>query len=372
MTRLSQNRWVPRREQSYGVSPAREHSHGRVMELSATNDVATCDQGSAVSESSTSDVWPALPYEEWKPTKETLHRYTQIVGKIRMELVPFRNHWWHVTLLPTVTGLTTGPMPVSFGELELVFDFVRHELVAITSDGRIERLSLGERPACADFYQDLMDILAKLKVEVSILAKPYDLGDSPAFYDDRENDSYDADAVTRFWRVLVATDRVLASFSSEFNGKASPIQLFWHSFDLAHARYSGRPAPIAPTAEPVTAEAYSHEVIAFGFWPGDERRTPCSAFYSYTAPEPEGLSSQPLLPHDAEWQDTGNGSLAVLAYDAVRGAEDPTKYCLISIGVLITLVPNWRVGIGKPSPRTVSPAGINPGQRTIRVLMFMG
>ena len=189
-------------------------------------------------------------------------------------------------------------------------------------------LQLGHRPACADFYEDVFAALHEVGVDVEIHAKPFDLGDSPAFADDTIHDAYDRDAVTRFWRILAATEHVLAEFASRFNGKASPIQLFWHSFDLAHARYSGRPAPIAEDADRVAAEAYSHEVIAFGFWPGDDRRTPYPAFYSYTAPEPDDLARQPLAPTQAEWQDTGNGSLAVLPYDAARISSDPHRTLL--------------------------------------------
>lgn len=272
--------------------------------------------------------WPALPYDEWEPTKQTLHRYTQIVGKIRMELVPFRNHWWHATLMPGTRGLTTGPMPFGDREIEILFDLLDHRLRILTSDGREGGFSLGPQPACADFHASLFAALAELDVSVEILAKPYDLGDSPPFAEDRVNQSYDRDAVTRFWRILAATTRTLDRFRSRFNGKASPVQFFWHSFDLAHARYSGRPAPPIEGADPVTAEAYSHEVIAFGFWPGDDRRTPYPAFYSYTAPEPEGLRTEPLAPAAAEWQDTGSGSLAILAYDEVRSAADPESTLL--------------------------------------------
>ncbi len=192
-----------------------------------------------------------------------------------------------------------------------------------TSDGRERSFALADKPACADFTAQLMSALDALGVSVTIHAQPFDLGDSPPFAEDRIHDSYDPDAVERYWRILGDTERVLAEFAGRFNGKASPIQLFWHSFDIAHARYSGRPAPVSPDADPVSAEAYSHEVIAFGFWPGDPRRTPFPAFYSYTAPEPPGLADTPLTPADAAWQDTGNGHLAVLPYDAVRATDDP-------------------------------------------------
>jgi hypothetical protein len=265
--------------------------------------------------------WPALPYREWEPTKQTLHRYCQIVGKIRMALVPFRNHWWHVTLYVTARGLSTGAMPTPAGELEIAFDFLDHRLEVRTSDGRSRSLPLTERSACADFYAGLFGVLAELDVEVDIHSEPFDLGDSPPFAADRDNATYDPDAVRRFWRTLALAQRGLDRLRSDFTGKASPVHLFWHSFDLAHARFSGRRAPLGDV-DPVTAEAYSHEIIAFGYWPGDDRRTPFPAFYSYTAPEPDGLRDHPLVP-GAEWQDTGNGSLAILPYDAVREQRDP-------------------------------------------------
>jgi hypothetical protein len=271
-----------------------------------------------------SDAWPPLPYHEWQPTKQTLHRYAQMLGKVRLELVPALNHWWHVTLYVTARGLSTGPMPTGDGrDVEIGLDLLDHSLRVLTSDGAEREFDLTHRPACADFYSDLFFALEDLGVVVEIYAQPFDLGDSPAFPEDTVHDSYDAGAVNRFWRILASTQRVLGRLRSGFAGKASPVQLFWHGFDLAHSRYSGRPAPPVEGADPVSAEAYSHEVIAFGFWPGDERLTPYPAFYSYTAPEPEGLAGMALAPEAAVWQDTGNGSLAVLPYDSVREAADP-------------------------------------------------
>ncbi len=267
--------------------------------------------------------WPPLPYADWEPTKQTLHRYAQIVGKVRMALVPPRNHWWHVTLYVSARGLTTGPMPVGDETAEIELDFVDHHVHVRSSDGRTAGFPLRDRFACARFYDDLFAALRDVGVEPRIDARPFDLGDSPPFPDDTLHDRYDADAVARFWTILRDTDRVLASFRSGFAGKASPVHLFWHGFDLAHARYSGRRAPAVPGADAITAEAYSHEVIAFGWWPGDDRTTPFPAFYSYTAPEPAGLREQPLVPDAAAWQASGGGSLAVLPYDAVRTAADP-------------------------------------------------
>jgi len=278
--------------------------------------------------STTQALWPPLPYQEWEPTKQTLHRYAQILGKIRMTLVPFRNHWWHVTLLPATRGLSTGPMPYGGRDVEILLDLLDHRLLIGTSDGQQRELELRQRPSCADVYRALFAALHEVGVEVQINPEPFDLGDSPAFPDDRLHDTYDADAVHRYWRILAGTTHVLTEFASRFNGKASPVQLFWHSFDLAYARYSGRRAPVPASADPVTAEAYSHEVIAFGFWPGDDRRTPYPAFYSYTAPEPDGLALRPLEPAQAEWQDTGSGHLAVLAYDTLRATADPHQELL--------------------------------------------
>jgi hypothetical protein len=272
--------------------------------------------------------WPSLPYEEWVETKETLHRYTQMVGKLRMSLVPFRNHWWHVTLYPSVRGLTTGPMPYGGLTLEVEFDFIDHRLDVRTSDGRAAGFALRNRVSCASFYADLFRALDDVGVRAEIRPEPFDLGDSPPFPQDTVHDSYDADAVERWWTILRSIQHVLSTFASRFNGKASPVQLFWHSFDVAHARFSGRRAPAIEGADPVTAEAYSHEVIAFGWWPGDSRTTPYPAFYSYTAPEPEGLREQPVTPAEAAWQDTGHGSLAILPYDAVRSVADPAARLL--------------------------------------------
>ena len=231
--------------------------------------------------------WPELPYEAWEPTKQTLHRYTQIAGKVRMALTPARNHWWHVTLYVTERGLTSGPMPFEGRDVTVDFDFIDHRVLVNTSDGEEATFKLSQRPACADFYDDFFRALGEVGVSVDIHPQPFDLGDSPALDSDRVNASYDADAVQRYWRILAATQRVFDQFQGSFVGKASPVHLFWHSFDLAYARYSGRRAPQDGSADPVSAEAYSHEVIAFGFWPGDERTTPCLL---YTSPSPRDRS----------------------------------------------------------------------------------
>lgn len=269
--------------------------------------------------------WPPLPLDEWRGTRQTLHRYIQVVGKVRMALVPFRNHWWHVTLYVDTRGLTTGPMPLPDGRsLEIAFDFVDHRLVVTTSGGELRSFDLRHGLACMDFYQQLFGILDALGADLEIYPAPYDLG-GPLLSEDREHDSYDADAVVRYWTVLRRTADVLSRLAGRFNGKQSPVQLFWHSFDLAMARYSGKRAPERPGADPVTVESYSHEVIAFGFWPGDEK-APAASFYSYTAPAPPGLTDQAVTPASAWWN--VEAGTAYLAYDDVRSAEDPDSTLL--------------------------------------------
>jgi hypothetical protein len=264
--------------------------------------------------------WPPLPLEDWVDTKRTLHRYCQVVGKIRMALVPFHNHWWHVTLQVDTRGVTTGPMPVGDGRtVEITFDFVDHRLVICASDGSSQSFRLAHGLACSAFYAQLFATLHSVGVNVDIHPAPFDL-DGPLLSQDHRHDTYDANAVTRFWHVLSSSGHVLGEFAGWFNGKQSPVQLFWHSFDLALARFSGRRAPTQADMDRVTAEAYSHEVIAFGFWPGDDKK-PYPAFYSYTAPPPDGLTSEPLRPRGA-WWDTA-ARTAYLRYDDVCNSDAP-------------------------------------------------
>jgi hypothetical protein len=263
--------------------------------------------------------WPELPLAAWRDSKETLHRYAQIVGKVRLALAPFRNHWWHVVLYVTTRGVTTGPMPADDRTLDITFDFIDHRLVVTVDDGAVASFSLAHGVTVADFHRELFAVLDGLGLRPRIHAEPFDL-EPPPFPDDTEHHRYDPAWVARWWRVLQQAERVLTEFAGWFNGKQSPAQLYWHSLDLAMGRYSGRPAPRAPDTDPVTAEAYSHEVISFGFWAGDAT-IPYPAFYSYTAPEPPGLTAQPLRPAGAAWQPSGG--MALLAYDDVRDSGDP-------------------------------------------------
>ena len=267
---------------------------------------------------------PELPLEEWDETRVTLRLYLQIVGKIRLALAPPKNHWWHVVFYVTSRGLTTRRMWSDGVGFELDFDFVDHRLVIRTNRGVVEELRLREGLSVADFYAGLFELLARHGIDVSILARSYGDPTPVPFAEDVADASYDAEFVDRFWRILAGSAEVLEEFSGWFNGKTSPVHVFWHSMDLAVTRFSGRRAPAMPTAGRVAQEAYSHEVISFGFWAGDASvRAP--AYYSYTAPEPPGLAEQPLQPEEAFWAEVGSGSghQARLWYEDVRLAESP-------------------------------------------------
>lgn len=255
---------------------------------------------------------PPLPYAEWEPTKTTLHLWSQVVGKVKLGSAPPKNHWWHATLYLDVHGLTTRLLPPGF---EIRFDFTAHRLVVETA--RDERgFDLVDGLSVAEFDRRLHETLGEL--DVAILEKPFGVPMTTPFPEDTEHASYDAEAVGRFWHALDWTGGVFEEFAGRFSGKQSPVHLFWHSFDLAVTRFSGRAAPPMPDADPVTREAYSGEVISFGFWAGDAN-IPEAAYYAYAAPEPEGLREHAPA-EGARWTETG---LAVLPYETVRQSADP-------------------------------------------------
>jgi hypothetical protein len=266
---------------------------------------------------------PRLPFEEWKSTKDTLHLWVQIVGKIRMASTPPRNHWWHVPLYVGVRGLTTRRLHARHGlAFEIEFDFVEHRLVVSTNEGPVEAFPLVDGLSVAAFDEQLHAALGRLGIDVAIRETPYRVETTTPFPHDTAHASYDADAVVRFWRVLEWSDDVFERFAGWYCGKTSPVHFFWHSFDLAVTRFGSRRAPEMPEADPVTREAYTHEVISFGFWPGDAS-VPEPSYYSYTAPEPAGLRAHELSPDAARWADYGDGSLARVSYDDIRAAADP-------------------------------------------------
>src|SRR3954453_11732241 len=267
---------------------------------------------------------PELALAEWRATKDTLHLYCQLLGKIRLATTASRNHWWNAPLYVDVRGLTTRRLHHRGTTFDITLDLVEHALVVRTADGRREAFELRDGVDVAEFDRRLHAALGGLGIDVDIREGPFGVPMTTPFPSDHEHAAWDREYVERFWATLDWTDRVLEEFSGWFSGKTSPVHLFWHSFDLAVARYSGRPSPPAAT-DPVSREGYSAEVIASGFWAGDDAR-PEAAYYSYTAPEPDGLTDQPLSP--GEWVDTGSGSLAVLPYEAVRTASDPREALL--------------------------------------------
>ena len=270
---------------------------------------------------------PAMPLEEWKDTKTTLHLFSQIVGKVRLGLMPRKNHWWHVPLYLAPRGVTTRAIPLTSGRVvELRLDLVDHRFVAEDSTGGTETFSLEGRSVAA-FHGGVMDALDRMGVQVDILAKPFDMPFETPFPEDDEHGSWDREAVERWWRVIAWSDRVFEEFAGRFYGKQTPVHLFWHSFDLALTRFSGERAPAMPEADPVSRDAYSHEVVSFGFWAGDES-IPAPAYYAYAAPEPEGLTGRPLSGPGATWHDTGRGKLALLMYEDLRRADDPRQTLL--------------------------------------------
>jgi hypothetical protein len=264
-------------------------------------------------------LWPELPLEAWKDTYATLHMWTQIVGKVRLALSPRINQWWGVTLYVTPLGLTTSPIPYDGGIFEIQFDFIHHRLLIRTSHDTERVMALVPR-SVANFYQDFMQCLASLDIHAKIWKMPCEVPNPIAFDRDTQHASYDPEYANRFWRILVSVDEIFKEFRSRFIGKNSPVHFFWGSFDLAVTRFSGRRAPAREGADAVTQEAYSHEVISAGFWPGGgEIKGP--AFYAYAAPQPSGFAEARVGPAKAFYHSQMQEFL--LMYDDVRNAADP-------------------------------------------------
>jgi Family of unknown function (DUF5996) len=272
------------------------------------------------------ETWPPLPLAEWQATYDTLHLWTQIVGKTRLSLAPMQNHWWQAALYVTSRGLGTSPMPYGERALELELDFIDHQLVARTSDGDTHALPLSTEPV-AEFYRRYLQLLRAVGIEVAIYPRPVEIPDPIPFPQDRVHASYDADAAQRCWRVLLQVDRVLKEFRGSFVGKCSPVHFWWGSFDLACTRFSGRRAPRHPGGVPncpdyVTIEAYSHECISAGWWPGTTGSPVAEpAFYAYAYPEPPGCAAAPVRPAATQYHPVMREW--ILPYDAVRTASNP-------------------------------------------------
>lgn len=273
--------------------------------------------------------WPALPFEAWQGTCETLHLWMQIIGKIRLSQMPWINHSWHVTLYVTARGMTTMPMPYGSQTFQIDLDFIDHRLNILASDGATRAIAL--RPmTVAAFYREVFAAPGDMGMDIRINAIPNELVDPIPFEQDEIHNSYDPVFANRFWRVLAQTERVFQQFRSGFGGKVSPIQFFWGSFDLAITRFSSKRAPEHPGGIPnlpdwITREAYSHEVSSAGFWPGNAQY-PVPFFYSYAYPEPEGFNQAAVEPGEAHYSD--HFREFILPYDAVRAAADPDRALL--------------------------------------------
>jgi hypothetical protein len=281
-------------------------------------------KGEAPHTLSRSEAWPALPLEDWQETYHNLHMWTQIVGKVRLELAPNTNHWWNVPLYVNARGLTTSPIPYGDLVFEIEFDFITHELLIDRSDGVRRKVALVPRTV-AEFYAEFMSALRSMGIELSLYAKPVEVADPIPFAEDHLYRAYDRDAAHRFWRILVSCDAVFKQFRARFLGKNSPVQFFWGSFDLAVTRFSGRRAPERPGADPITRAAYSHEVISAGWWPGGSG-VAGPAFYCYAAPAPAGLEMQKVRPEAAFYHPELKEF--ILLYDAVREADSPERMLL--------------------------------------------
>ena len=268
--------------------------------------------------------WPELPLTSWQATYDTLHMWSQMVGKVRLALSPKLNHWWEVPLYVNAVGLTTSPIPYPGGIFEIEFDFIDHRLNIQTNHATAQTIKLQPR-LVVDFYRELMSALHSLGIQVKIWTMPVEVSNPIPFDQDTQHASYDPEYANRFWRILVSVDAIFKEFRARFLGKSSPSHFFWGSFDLAVTRFSGRRAPERVGADAITREAYSHEVISAGWWPGGgDILGP--AFYAYAAPEPEGFAQQPIQPAQAFYHQQMKEFL--LMYDDVRQAPDPRTMLL--------------------------------------------
>ena len=267
--------------------------------------------------------WPALPLEEWRETKDTLHRWTQVVGKIRMALTPLINHWWNVPLYVSARGLTTTEIPYGDRWFEMEFDFLEHVLMIRVNDGASHAIALAPRTV-ADFHDEVFAALRSLKIDCQIWPVPSECEDTIPLNRDDVHRSYDGEYAQRFWRILALSTAVFTKFRADFIGKCSPVHFFWGSFDLAVTRFSGRRAPSRPDADVITREAYSHEVSSVGFWPGDKRLDQAS-FYSYAAPEPAGYRDARIA-SPVYYNESLSGFY--LRYDDLRNSTNPEALLL--------------------------------------------
>jgi Family of unknown function (DUF5996) len=282
--------------------------------------------------------WPDLPYEAWLPTRQTLHMYMQIIGKVRLALAPMEPQWGQVPLYLTARGLNTSPIPHPAGIFDIDIDLIDHVVSVRTVRGSIERIRLEPR-SVADFYAELMAALTAAGVPVTITELPSEVPDAIPFPEDVEHASYEPEFANRFWRVLVWVDAVMKEHRARFRGKTSPVQLFWGTFDLAYSRFSGRPVEVSPDADAITRYGGDAEQACAGFWPGDTRLAE-PAFFAYTYPSPAGIEQGAVKPEAARW----NAEMGefLLPYEAVRTAADSRQ------ALLDFFETTYRAGAGSP------------------------
>jgi Family of unknown function (DUF5996) len=269
------------------------------------------------------NVWLPLPVAAWQDTYQTLHLWTQIIGKIRLALAPKLNHWWHSTLYVTPCGLTTSTISDGTRSFQITFDFLKHQLLIETSDGITKVIALAPR-SVANFYQAVMSSLKEIGIEVQIWTMPQEIADPIPFEQDEQHAAYDPESAQRFWQILMQADRLLTVFRARYTGKCSPVHFFWGSFDLAVTRFSGRRAPEHPGGVPnmadwVTREAYSHEVSSCGFWFGDESVE--ALFYAYAYPAPGGFKDHLIQPQEAFY--SADMQEFILPYEVLRQSDNP-------------------------------------------------
>lgn len=265
------------------------------------------------------DRWPPLDLNEWRATKDTLHLWTQVVGKLKVELAPFENHLWHTALTLTARGLTTGPLPLAHDVLQADFDFLDHHLTLSTGRGGRKAVPLYPRPV-ALFYAEVMGCLAALGAPVALNTMPQELPDAIPFDQDTVHESYDADAVARWWRILQSSSQVMSEHRRWFTGKASPVLFYWGSFDLATARYNGVPCAPPKGGGYLFRVAECETNWTAGFWPGSGA-APYAAFYAYAYPQPAGIEQAAVQPERAFWSSEMREFL--LPYEDVRTLPDP-------------------------------------------------
>jgi len=269
-------------------------------------------------------IWPALPYEAWRDTKDTLHMCLQVIGKVRLALTPLQPEWANTPLYLTARGLTTSPMWGGDTAFEILVDFIDHEVIISTARGQVERVPLVSRPV-ADFYREFMSRLRGLGIEVDIRTTPSEVPYPIPFPEDTVHATYDPAWANRFFLIISQIALVMEEHRARFRGKTSPVHFFWGTFDLANARFSGTPVVPPPNASLIERIGGDAEQICGGFWPGDERLSE-PAFYAYAYPKPAGIEAAPVRPRGADW----NAEMGefILPYEAVRLMADPRRAIL--------------------------------------------